>query len=71
MRWQLSADGTRVTSSETLEQRTPLISFPTTGAIAEGKFYYIANTGIGNLDHDKIIDPAKLEPVHIAVVDLK
>jgi|SRR5215469_248044 len=70
MRWQLSADGTGVTSSETLEQRTPLTRFPTTGAIAEGKFYYIANTGIGNLDHDKIIDPAKLESVHIAVVPL-
>ena len=71
MRWQLSADGTHVTSSETLEYRTPLTSFPTTGAIGEGKFYYIANTGIGNLEHDKIIDPSKLEPVHIAVVPLE
>lgn len=70
MRWRLSPDGRRVIASEVLEYRTPLVSFPTTGAIAEGKFYYIANTGIGNLDHDKIIDPAKLEPIHIAVVNL-
>jgi hypothetical protein len=70
MRWRLSPDGLRVTFSEVLEYRSPLVSFPTTGAIAEGKFYYIANTGIGNLGHDKIIDPAKLEPVHIAVVPL-
>ena len=32
-------------------------------------FYFIANTGIYNLD-DKIVDPKKLQPVHIAVVEL-
>jgi hypothetical protein len=31
----------------------------------------MANTGIDNLDDDKIVDLAKLEPVHIAVVPLK
>lgn len=71
VRWHLSEDGRRVTSTQLLEYRTPLVSFPTTGALAEGKFYYIANTGIGNLDHDKIIDPAKLEPIHIGVVKLR
>jgi hypothetical protein len=71
MRWGLSADGKRVTSSKTLEYRTPLVSFPTTGAVAGENFYYIANTGIANLQDDKIVDPAKLEPVHIAVVPLK
>lgn len=70
-RWLLSPDGLRVTSTEILEYRTPLTSFPTTGAVAGGKFYYIANTGIGNLDHDRVIDPAKLEPIHIAVVPLE
>jgi len=34
------------------------------------RFYFIANTGIGNLEDDKILDPEKLEPIHIAVVDL-
>ena len=71
VRWDLSPDGRRVVSAEVLEHETELTSFPTTGAIGEGKFYYIANTGIGNLDHDQIIDPAKLEPIHIAVVELK
>ena len=70
-RWQLSPDGKRVTSTRVLEYRTPLVSFPTTGAIAGGKFYFIANTGIGNLKEDKVVDPAKLEPIHIAVVQLK
>ena len=71
MRWSLSADGQRVTSSKTLEYRTPLVSFPTTGAVAGENFYYIANTGIANLQDDKIVDPANPEPVHIAVVLLK
>jgi hypothetical protein len=47
------------------------VSDPTTGAILGDKFYFIANTGIYNLEHDKIVDPAKLQPVHIAVVSLK
>jgi hypothetical protein len=71
MRWQLSPDGRKVTASEILEHRTDLVSDPTTGAVLGDKFYFIANTGIYNLEDDKIIDPAKLEPVHIAVVALK
>jgi DNA-binding beta-propeller fold protein YncE len=72
-RFQLSPDGTRVTRSEVLEYRTPVLSFPTTGAIAGNQFYFIANTGIDNWDgeKDQILDPAKLEPVHIAVVPLE
>ena len=66
----LSADGLRATSTDVLETRTPLVSFPTTGAIVGDRFYYIANTGIANLDADRIVDPARLEPVHIAVVPL-
>lgn len=71
MRWKLSEDGRRVTGSETLEYGTDLVSDPTTGAVLGNSFYFIANTGIYNLDDDKIVDPAKLEPVHIAVVALK
>jgi hypothetical protein len=71
MRWKLSPDGREVTASETLEYHTDLVSDPTTGAILNGDFYFIANTGIYNLRDDKIVDPTKLEPVHIAVVRLK
>ena len=70
-RFRLSADGLHIRQTEILEYRTPLVSFPTTGAIAGENFYFIANTGIGNLENDKIVDPAKLEPIHIAVVSLK
>jgi hypothetical protein len=71
MRWKLSLDGRKVATSEVLEYHTDLISDPTTGAILGDNFYFIANTGIYNLEDDKIVDPTKLEPVHLAVVPLK
>ncbi|HWY55355.1 MAG TPA: hypothetical protein VNZ03_12875 [Terriglobales bacterium] len=73
MRWRLSSDGRRVGSSEVLERGTELVRNPTTGAILDEQFYFIANTGIDNLDSDgKIVDKTKLdEPLHIAVVPLK
>ncbi len=71
MRWRLSPDGRKVTASEVLERRTDLVSDPTTGAVLGDNFYFLANTGIYNLEDDKIVDPAKLEPVHVAVVPLK
>jgi sugar lactone lactonase YvrE len=71
MRWQLSPDGRKVTASEILEDRTDLVSDPTTGAVLGDNFYFIANTGINNLEDDKIVDPAKLESVHVAVVAVK
>ncbi len=69
-RWRLSPDGRNVVSTEVLEHRTSLMSFPTTGAIMGRKFYFIANTGIANYKDGKIIDPSKLEPIHIAVLQL-
>jgi sugar lactone lactonase YvrE len=71
MRWRLSPGGHKVTASEILEHRTDLVSDPTTGAVLGDNFYFIANTGIYNLEDDRIVDPAKLEPIHIAVVALK
>jgi hypothetical protein len=70
-RWRLEHDGRTVSSTEVLEYRTPLISFPTTGAILGKNFYFIANTGISNYKDGKVVDPAKLEPIQIAVVELK
>ena len=61
----------KVTACEILEHRTDLVSNPTTSAVLGDNFYFIANTGIYNLEDDRIVDPAKLEPVHIAVVALK
>ena len=71
VRWFLATDGRRVLATKTLEKGTPLVSFPTTGAIRGTQFYFIANTGIDNYDDGRIVDPTKLEPVHIAVVSLE
>jgi len=71
MRWRLAPDGRTVVSSQVLERGTELVNNPTTGAIFEGNFYFMANTGIQNLENDKIVDESKLEPVKIAVVALK
>jgi hypothetical protein len=70
MRWKLSPDGGEVKSSETLERGTEIVRDPTTGAILNGKFYFMANTGIENLDNGKISDPRKLEPLQIATLSL-
>ena len=71
MRWTLSADGREVKSNEILERGTEMVRNPTTGAILDENFYFMANTGIENLANGRIADPAKLEPFRIAVVPLK
>jgi hypothetical protein len=70
VQWKLSADGGEARSSEALERGTKMVRNPTTGAVMDGKFYFMANTGIANLENGKI-DPKKLEPLHIAVVKLR
>ena len=70
MRWKLTQDGREVKSSEVLERGTDMVRNPTTGAILDGKLYFMANTGIENLEDGKIADPAKLEPLRIAVLPL-
>jgi sugar lactone lactonase YvrE len=71
MHWKLAPDGVEVASREILERGTELVHEPTTGAILDGKFYFMANTGIDNFDNGRIVDPEKLEPLHIAVVPLQ
>ena len=70
MHWKLSADGREVKSSEVLERGTDMVRNPTTGAVLDGKLYFMANTGIENLDNGKISDSTKLEPLRIAVLPL-
>lgn len=66
----LTADGLRVRQIKILEYRSPYSALPTTGAIKGSQFYFMENTQIDNLKDDKIVDPGKLEPVRIGVVDL-
>ena len=68
--FRLSKDGSRVTQTTVLENRTAFTASPTTGAIRGNDFYFIANSQIDNLNGDKIMDVTKLSPVRIAVVHL-
>jgi len=70
MQWRLAADGMQVASARMLEYRTALVANPTTGAIVDGNFYFMANTGIDNLRDGHIADRAKLAPISVAVVHL-
>jgi len=68
--FKLSPDGSRVTQTKVLENRTQFTTLPTTGAIRGNLFYFIANSQIDNLNDDKIMDVTALAPVRIAVVPL-
>ena len=68
--FKLSEDGTRVTRTTVLENRSSFTTLPTTGAIRGSDFYFIANSHIDNLNDDKILDVTQLEPVRIAVLHL-
>jgi sugar lactone lactonase YvrE len=69
-RFQLSTDGSRVTKSEILEYRSEFVELPTTGALVNGRFYFICNSQIDNLRDDKLVDPAKLRAIRVGVVKL-
>jgi hypothetical protein len=68
--FKLSEDGTRITRTTILENRSTFTTLPTTGAIRGSDFYFIANSHIDNLNNDKILDVTQLEPVRVAVVHL-
>ncbi len=68
--FKLSDDGTRVTKTTVLENRSSFTGLPTTGAIRGSDFYFISNSHIDNLNAGKILDVTQLEPVRIAMVHL-
>ena len=71
MQVRLSPNGLRVQQIKILEYRSELLSIPTTGTIVGSRFYFIANSQLDNLSNGRIVDPAKLEAVHIGVVPLQ
>jgi hypothetical protein len=68
--FRLSADGLRVSRTTVLENRSQFTVLPTTGAIRDDDFYFIANSQIDNLNNDKVMDATRLEPIRIGVVKL-
>lgn len=71
VRMKLDADGHAITSAEPIVSAQPEFGLPTRGAIADGKFYLIANNQRGHYDRYGIPrDEKKLEPTKIYTVDL-
>lgn len=68
--FQLAPDGLSVQNTTVLERRTEFTELPTTGAIADDKFYFMGNTQIDLLQGNKITSKRKLEDIPIAVVEL-
>ncbi len=72
IRFHLSPSRDSVTRAEVIESSHPAYSIPTTGAIAEGSFYYIANSQMRSFDASGAIFPLeKLKPVVILKVPLR
>ena len=53
-----------------LERGNPLFDIPTTGAVAGGTFYFVANSQLRNYGAQGIVDRAKLRPISILKVRL-
>jgi SMP-30/Gluconolactonase/LRE-like region len=67
----LNKAGDSVEAKKILENRSKYLEIPTTGAIANGDFYLIANSQLRMLHEGNIIDPAKLKPVYILKMKLQ
>ncbi len=68
--FRLAKDGNSVAQTTVLENRTSFTGLPTTGAIRDNDFYFIANSQGDNMNGNHILDVTKLERVRIAVVRL-
>ena len=70
VRYQLTADLTRIRNFEVLERRNPLFDGITTGTIANGTFYFMANTQLDKLSGGTIQAGARLDPIKILAIKL-
>jgi hypothetical protein len=64
IRYRIGDDPARVVSGEVLSANRPEHDLPTTGVVADGAFYYIANSQLRAFDetgrifpHEKLKDP--------------
>jgi sugar lactone lactonase YvrE len=70
-RFHLSSDPTRIEKLELLQVNHPTFVMPTTGVVAEGSFYYIANSQLRAFDETgKIFPDEKLQETIILKVNL-
>jgi hypothetical protein len=70
VRYHLSRDLAAIKSFQILERRNPFFNAPTTGAIADGVLYFMANTHLRSLADGKIKPGARLDPIKVLSLDL-
>lgn len=70
-RFYLNDQHTAITKGEVLLIDEPNFDMPTTGAIADGWFYFIANSQLRNYEKGVIKEPAKLKEISIMRIRLK
>lgn len=66
----LNEEKNAITGARVLLADDPSFDLPTTGAIANGWFYFIANSQLGNYDKGVIADPDLLQEVKIMRIKL-
>jgi hypothetical protein len=69
-RYRLTRDSNDIQSFEVLERRNPLFDGITTGAMADGAFYFMANTQLDKAAGGRIKPGAQLNPVQILRIDI-
>jgi hypothetical protein len=68
--FRLSSDGLSVTRTTVLENHTRFCTLPTTGAIRESDFFFIANSQIDDMNDGQVMDATRLEAARIGVLRL-
>jgi DNA-binding beta-propeller fold protein YncE len=70
IRCYFARDPARIARFEVLERRNPLFEGITTGAIADGAFYFMANTQIDKVRAGRIVSNTPLEPIRVLKIGL-
>jgi hypothetical protein len=70
VRYRLTPDAQSIGKSEVLERRNPLFDGITTGTVADGAFYFMANTQLDKVQGGRIKPGAQFNPLKILRIDL-
>ena len=70
VRYRLTPDSKNIAGFDVLERRNPVFDGITTGTIADGAFYFMANTQLDKVAGGRIKPDARLNPVQILRIDL-
>jgi hypothetical protein len=71
VRYRLARDLNKIEGFEILDRRNPVYEGITTGTIADGAFYFMANTQLDKVVDGKIAPNVQLNSIKILKIDLK